>query len=319
MKKSLTLLFVISMTILSCSKDNSKPNPEWTFFTYEDGFINERFHCLQSDENGKVYVGQEGGITVIENGTLTNIVNEELNAVDIYIVEQDRIWAADNTDVLRIFENGEWTVPNDDLESLHQIAKTSDNTYWFATLGYNLVIKYDGSVVERIFIPDSIITFGERIWCIEVDHNDVLWVGTSFGLCSFDGTDWKMHDIYPDDYSTRIDCIFEDNLGRLWVGGYYENVMRFDGTNWEAIEELPSTNLEVMCQSTNGDIWFGFKYGGGVIRYDGTNYIPFEEDFITNNYIYDMCQSSDGSMWFIGPAYDRYDDEKTVARLSNWE
>ena len=75
-----------------------------------------------------------------------------------------------------------------------------------------------------------------------------------------------------------------------------------------------------MYQSTNGDIWFGVMYGGGVIRYDGTNYISYEEeDFLTGNNIYDMCQSSDGSMWFIGPAYDMYDDQKSVARLSNWE
>ncbi len=319
MKKSLTLLFVISMTILSCSKENSKPNPEWTFFTYEDGFINEKFNCLQSGENGKVYVGQEGGITVIENGNLTNIVNEQFYVSDIYIDEQDRIWAAAYGDALRIYDNGGWTVPSDELDYIRQIAKTSDNIYWFATYNYNSVMKYDGTVVERIFIPDSIIPVMQPISCVEVDHNDVLWVGTSFGLYSFDGTGWKYHDIYPDLYSERIDCIFEDNLGRLWVGVYYENVMRFDGTTWETIEELPSTNLEAMCQSTNGDIWFGFMYGGEVYRYDGTDYIHYEEEFLTGNYIYDMCQSSDGSMWFIGPAYDMYDDQKTIARFSNWE
>jgi len=318
MKKNLVILLVISVAIISCNKENNNTNPEWTLFKYEDGFIKENLFCLYSDNNGKVYVGQEGGMTVIENGKLTNIVNEDLRVVDIYIDEQDRIWAADDLSLLRIFENQEWIIPNDDLDYISQIIKSHDNTFWFAPNSYSELVKYDGSEVKRIHIPDSIDpSGGTRVWCIEEDHNGVIWVGTSYALYSYDGTDWKIYDFLPDEYSERIDCVFEDNLGRLWVGVHYKNVMRFDGSNWEIIEELPSTHLADMCQSTNGDLWFGFKYGGDLWRYDGTNYIPYEEDFIIGRYITDICQSSDGSMWFIGPS--KNPNGEGLARLTNWE
>ena len=70
--------------------------------------------------------------------------------------------------------------------------------------------------------------------------------------------------------------------------------------------------IRSILEDRDGVLWFGG--GGGVSRYDGTDWQFFtEDDGLANNWANSMYQASDGAMWFGmgdwwgGAGVSRYD------------
>src|SRR3982751_1577058 len=57
--------------------------------------------------------------------------------------------------------------------------------------------------------------------CIAIDHNDVKWIGTDFGLASFDNTNWTVYQTsnsgLPDN---SIRSIAIDHQNNIWIGTF---------------------------------------------------------------------------------------------------
>ena len=79
-----------------------------------------------------------------------------------------------------------------------------------------------------------------RVNCVAVDNNNVKWIGTEWGLMSYDESNWV-------DYSSNVNynpirCVEFDNQGKMWVGSL-GGLFRFDGINW-TLFDTSSSNLD---------------------------------------------------------------------------
>ncbi len=67
---------------------------------------------------------------------------------------------------------------------------------------------------------------------------------------------------------------------------------------FDIAQGLSSSYISSMLQDQGGNIWFGTK-GGGVSKYDGTDFMNFsEKQGLPNNFVVCMAEDKNGDLWF---------------------
>jgi ligand-binding sensor domain-containing protein len=112
--------------------------------------------------------------------------------------------------------------------------------------------------------------------CIAVDTiTNLKWVGTDYGLASFDGTNWVTYNTgnsaIPDN---TIRSLLTDGLGNLWVGTNGSGLAKFDGASWTVYNTsnsgIPDNLVKAMALDTAGDLWVGTPSALG--KFDGSTW-----------------------------------------------
>ena len=98
----------------------------------------------------------------------------------------------------------------------------------------------------------------------------------------------------------KIECLFEDSQGMLWIGTHDRGVARFDGDRFEvfaAQDGLAGDNVFSILEDREGALWFGTS--GGLTRYDGRVFqmvgLPSGEPFW---FLWGSCEDREGRLWF---------------------
>ncbi|GAB1468234.1 hypothetical protein MASR2M64_09450 [Candidatus Cloacimonadota bacterium] len=146
------------------------------------------------------------------------------------------------------------------------------------------LVRFNTVTGEKIYydrltspIPTS------SIGSIKVDNQGIKWVGTSVGLCKFDGSTWttwnidnsgipgnRVRDIAIDAYNS-IWVVTDGGLGRLsnnvWTSWTMEN------------SDLPNENLLCLEIDNNGNKWIGTSQG--VVLYAANTWTQLSNDDVT--------------------------------------
>jgi len=125
---------------------------------------------------------------------------------------------------------------------------------------------------------------------------------------------FTMRDGLPD---MKIECIFEDSRGVLWIGTHDRGVVRYEGDEFKPFTQrdgLSGDGVYSILEDQKGNLWFGTNQG--LSRFDG-------EDFTTLNleepcsFLWGSCMDHEGRLWFGAegrpgrpPAVCRWDGEK---------
>lgn len=158
-----------------------------------------------------------------------------------------------------------------------------------------------------------------RINSVYKDSDGFLWIGTSSGLCRYDGYDVKM---YRDEHSegtsglnNYVERIYEDNGGRLWIlaEGKYRI---YNPDTGEVTDDIASYLKErgiygdvTSVLAAGGRIWIAvLEKGIYALGSDGTGAVPVEGSK-TSCKVTDMVKtdkgivavSTDGILSFIDP------------------
>lgn len=107
--------------------------------------------------------------------------------------------------------------------------------------------------------------------CITTAPNGTKWVGTDYGLASFDGTTWTVY--------TTMNSGLPDNSIRsllaegtnVWVGTFFGGLAKFDGSSWTIYNmtnsSIPDDFVRSLAKNHSGGIWVGTI--GGLALFDG--------------------------------------------------
>jgi len=111
--------------------------------------------------------------------------------------------------------------------------------------------------------------------CIAVAPDGKKWIGTDYGLASFDGTVWEVfytnNSGLPDN---AIRSIAVDSSGVIWIGTFSSGLVRYDGNSWINYNtfnsDIPDDYVRTLLIDSLNNKWVGTI--GGLAYFDGLNW-----------------------------------------------
>ncbi|MFA6108920.1 MAG: sigma 54-interacting transcriptional regulator [Candidatus Latescibacterota bacterium] len=104
-----------------------------------------------------------------------------------------------------------------------------------------------------------------------------------------------MRDGLPD---LKIECLFEDSSGGLWIGTHDRGVVRYDGDQFQGFtrrDGLPGDGVFGVVEDRRGTIWFATNQG--LALYDGQEVHAVQLDEPCS-FLWGACMDPAGDLWF---------------------
>ncbi len=134
--------------------------------------------------------------------------------------------------------------------------------------------------------------------CIFSADDGYIWVGGYSGIFRYDGAVFERLD--STEGLTNGRAIFQDSLGRIWVGTNDNGVVivdkDFKQTHITYREGLPTSSIRDFAEDTEGNVFIGTTAGVAYVDRSNTVHV-MEDDRISSEYIGNMRADSEGVIY----------------------
>jgi ligand-binding sensor domain-containing protein len=98
------------------------------------------------------------------------------------------------------------------------------------------------------------------------DSNGVVWAGTDWGLCGFDGSAWAVLQAGTSGLpGNEVTCLAVDSLNRLWVGTATNGIGILDGNDWTYLDNtnspIATEGVKHIHHDHRGWVWVSTELG----------------------------------------------------------
>lgn len=180
--------------------------------------------------------------------------------LSLSVAPDGTLWAGTSNGAA-VFNGVTWSAV-DGLQNVRidEIAFASDGTAWASTFGDGVAAWQNGDV-EWFRAADALLS--DETYTVHVAPNGIVWVGTSIGLNSYDGVQWKSYGSGSGLPYPAIKSVTSDKDGDLWVGTQ-KGVGRYNGRTWTSYYKSDglASNLIYEVLAREVDMWFAT--GGGI-------------------------------------------------------
>ena len=254
----------------------------------EDGLPNNRVNALMQSRNGEIWIGTDAGIAYLKNDTIYTpaVFEPVLESV-----------------VLSIYED-------------------SDEAIWIATEGSGLW-KYErpGTFTN---VSDHHGYRNMMARAVVEDTEGVMWVGTSDGLFSYDGTNFRKYRSADGIPEVSVNEMKVNESGELWMAtdaGLI--VVTEDGVKiYDRETGLKDNRLYSLSFSDQGDIWVGSESGASF--FDGERFKNYtSENGLNAVIVYETMIDREGNVWlgtlggganiYLGELFQNYSVDTSLA------
>ncbi len=237
------------------------------FKTYssDNGLLNNRVSCISSFNNA-IWIGHDGGISIIEDGKISNIpLAEELKRVavsDIVFYKGEVVVALNGGGLYKVkgtklIEIKGLTEEELFIRDLHIL----NDVLYLATRN-GLVKTIDLKKFELIF-PDVIYSISGMATMGE----SIVFSTFSQGIFTYAPRTGKIMERQLNDPDIRVVDICVDNVNTIWLSTQF-GLVKLKDNNEELInveKGLPTTGISRVYQDRDMNIWIGTQ-GKGLIR-----------------------------------------------------
>jgi signal transduction histidine kinase/ligand-binding sensor domain-containing protein len=267
---------------------------KWTHFGADAGLSDPFVWCVSEDLQGRMWAGTWGGGMFVQEGNgfvrppgLENVV---VPMTAILHAPDGVTWIGTVSGLLR-YEGGSVTwfgqTNGARVADVRAIARESDGTIWFGTLGGGLGRLKNGAV--RYFNRNDGLA-SDYIQCLCLEAGGEMWIGTYGG-----GLNRLKDGVFAAITSDQglpnnfISGIEEDSYGDLWIGSHggifraskaaldscaAGNIASVSCLNYGKGEGMPSVECSggfqpAVVRTTDGRI--GFPTGGGIVMVNPEN------------------------------------------------
>ena len=205
-----------------------------------------------------------------------------------------------------------------------QIQEDLDGNFWIGVL-HNGLFRFNKKTQSFFRIPSALNKPGfladDAVHTILIDRNNIMWVGTRYGLNKYDPNE-KMFKYYPIDapedlWILAVTGFCEEANGDLWVATWGRGLFKIESMSNDPINYFPQKTrfgnlnsrwITSILTDKKGIIWIGTD--NGLIRFDPLNesFLQFRKELIlndsqnsTNVFIYDLFEDRNGNLWIGTP------------------
>ena len=96
----------------------------------------------------------------------------------------------------------------------------------------------------------------------------------------------------------KIECVYEDNNGVLWIGTHHRGVVRYEGDVFKSYTQrdgLIGNNVFSVIEDGSGCLWFGTQQG--LSRFDGAGFETVDIGEACS-FLWGSCMDTGGNLWF---------------------
>jgi ligand-binding sensor domain-containing protein/serine phosphatase RsbU (regulator of sigma subunit) len=272
------------------------------------------------DTNAKrfvVYRSYPGGLLDISSTTISSIVEDNDGVIWIGTYNQGLIRFDVETESFEyISSNGSNanSLPSNFITSL---ALGPDNNLWVGT--NKGLVKFNvatGNVHPVNFkLKQGDISQSLRVRDILFDSQDELWIATQDnGVIQFSPSEQSFENFRAsinDSKSisqNRINSVFEDRAGNIWIATSHEGLNLFDKTSGETKKvfrkgtkepkTIASDRIISFYQDTKGRLWLGTAEGLSLFSYADSTFTNFTAlDGLSNDVVYAIEEDANGRLW----------------------
>ncbi len=326
--KTIFMMLVISMGILSCSgqteknitkrgviQTDTKSTPTEKQQPYVDplleleGQLCQHLRKIYQDKKGDLWFGTNNyGIMRYDGDTL------------VYFNEQHGLGEGRITAILEDAKGVLWIGTAGGLSKFNPVRESMD---------VSNSAKQIAPVFTNYTQEDGLIN--NEVWSVTIDQNGIFWIGTLEGVSRFDGktfTDFPIPKATVKDTNSilsynRITCSLEDQNGVLWFGTDGFGICKYDPSAEAAgrspfshltkANGLSDNNVADLYEDQKGNIWIGSMYGG-LCKYDpvaeksGVQAFTYftKDGVIEGEEVYGFHEDRKGNLWFAAENFGVY-------------
>lgn len=305
---------------------------------------------IVEDDNGYLWIGTTNGLNKydpVENiftrffhnkDNVNSMSGNEINS--LCIDQENNIWVGTNGKGLNkiSFKNNQVIIEKyfnqenkkNSISSniIYDICLDKNGIIWVSTA--NGLNRYDP--ISKVFIryihnpinKNSLI--GNNVSALYVDSKGVIWCGSDYsGLnkLEFAENNYKkpkfVHFTHDENNSgsltsNRIDVIFEDKNGNLWIGtdnsGLNKLVIKDNKINFEHYmydisnpNSLANNSIRSIVEGSDGLLWVGTGMGGvSKIKFHKKNFKTYKHEFgkqnsLNNSIVITLYEDTDTNLW----------------------
>ena len=189
-------------------------------------------------------------------------------------------------------------------DALNTLTEDGEGRLWAGTGNTGIhVFEYlpNGSDLNELTSFNAFTSHNSHITCFYLDENNTMWVGTSkLGIAFADmyGSNFNIVSTGP---LEDVSSLLRDRQGNLWIGfdGGGITMKSASGTerHFSAKQhQLPSDIVTSLAIHPDGQLMAG-TYGSGIVKFNGSAFVPFCADNPNLKYVKDMTSDAQGSLW----------------------
>ncbi len=170
---------------------------------------------------------------------------------------------------------------------------------WVSSVNSGGLAKYNGAK-WKYYRRDNSAILWDQASSLAIDSTGVLWCGTPFGACTYDGENWKYYRSSSGLPYEQVNKIIVDGNNR-WIATDHFGLVKYDGNTWQAYDKtnsgIPFNDVNDIAFDSQKRIWVGTGNGFGV--FDGENWTTYNEEntgYLINN-IWDIEIDSKDKVW----------------------
>jgi signal transduction histidine kinase/ligand-binding sensor domain-containing protein len=268
-------------------------------FTSQDGLPNG-VRCIQTDPDGTMYFGGNGGLAIYDPATFAQLTTADglpSNDLDIHTAPDRTLWLTWSGHLGQYtgnrFVSFEAAKGLPAEVSILSIACDPDGGIWCGTR-FGGFYRFDRRRFQKVEGAPSYIAQ------IQPGRRGHVWLaGRELGALRFDGARFVPVTGPRDQLSQRINGIFEDSKGTVWMETPSGLERHTEGrvVVFTTADGLPDNEITSIGEYPEGVMWFGTP--SGLARFDGTTFVCFSKQHgqLPSNKVQNLFWDSRGLLW----------------------
>ena len=304
-------------------------------YSISNNHINAIFENSQTTD-GNLLIGTANGLNIFnkKTGKFKRYLNDKENSNSLanneikcfFQDKENSVWiGASNGCISQIVQKSGSDISFNNYYlgikgQITDIEEDADGNLWIGAFLYGL---YSFNKETRTFfrVPSVFNKPGfladHDVYTLLIDRNNIMWVGTRWGLNKYDPND-KMFKYYPIDapedlWIVVVTGFCEGANGELWVATWGRGLFKIDSMSNKPVNYMPQENksgslnsrwITSILTDKKGIIWVGTDEG--LVRYDplSDSFFHYQEklmkddsNYLTNEFIYDLFEDRQGNLW----------------------
>jgi signal transduction histidine kinase len=292
--------------------------PQFRQVTVADGLPSSTLYAVTQDKKGYLWIASKDGLARYdgvsykiyryEPGNENALPGNVIQA--LYVDPQDRLWiaiegqgisrlSADRRSFTHFRKSSHPEMGSDDVWAM---TMTADGALWFGTYNGGLHrMDADGKIKRFVSDKSNINSLpSNTVLSLAVDEHNRLWIGTTKGLCFWDGKDFKSMQV-GEIFTGFIMQLLADRDGSLWVGTNKGLVHLSDIGSPIGQIFLAGKRITALWQDHHGALWI--SDGPNVFQWHDGHLSTYMPDHKTPAEIYGIFEDHEEGLWF--PTTDR--------------